>query len=112
GVKVVGLPTVRERDGLAMSSRNVYLSTEERETATTLYRVLSEAKTRLRSGGQMKATLTRAEKAIAAAGFELDYFEARHAETLAPVKSMKDGPVRLFVAARIGGTRLIDNLGV
>lgn len=112
GVKVIGLPTVRERDGLAMSSRNVYLSPDERTAATVLSQALKETAERLRAGGKFKAALTRAETMIAKAGFALDYFEVRHAETLAPVKSLKDGPVRLLVAAKIGKTRLIDNLGV
>ena len=112
GVKVIGLPTVRERDGLALSSRNVYLSAEDRAAATVLSRALNETREKLRAGGQFKAALTKAEAMITKAGFAIDYFEARHAETLAPVKSLKDGPVRLLVAAKIGKTRLIDNLGV
>ena len=60
----------------------------------------------------MAATLTEGRAAIEHAGFEVDYLEARHAETLAPVTSTKDGPVRLLVAAKIGTTRLIDNIAV
>ena len=112
GVKVIGSRTVRERDGLAMSSRNVYLSAEERLIAPTLYRVMKESAKRLRAGEDLSATMARGAELIADAGFVLDYFEARHAETLAPIASTRDGPVRILVAAKIGKTRLIDNFGV
>ena len=112
GVRVIGSRTVRERDGLAMSSRNVYLSPEERVTATTLYRAMKESAKRLKAGEDVEASMAGGRELIASAGFVLDYFEARHAETLAPVKSAKDGPVRILVAAKLGKTRLIDNIGV
>jgi pantoate--beta-alanine ligase len=112
GVKVIGSRTVRERDGLAMSSRNVYLSAEERQTAPTLYRAMKECAKRLKAGEEFKTAMEAGRELISAAGFALDYFEARHAETLAPVTSMKDGPVRILVAAKLGTTRLIDNIGV
>ena len=112
GVKVVGVPTVRERDGLAMSSRNVYLSPDQRAVAPTLHRVMKETARRLRNGDDLKAVMTSGSRTIQDAGFALDYFEARHAETLAPVASIEDGPLRLLVAAKIGTTRLIDNIGV
>jgi len=112
GVKVIGSRTVRERDGLAMSSRNVYLSPEERQTAPTLYRAMKESAKRLKAGEDFAAAMEAGRELIGAAGFALDYFEARHAETLAPVASMKDGPVRILVAAKLGTTRLIDNIGV
>lgn len=112
GVKIIGVPIVRERDGLAMSSRNVYLSNEQRALAPALYRALKDAAGRLRNGDHLEAVIADGARAIEDAGFSLDYFEARHAETLSPVGSLKDGPVRLLVAAKIGDTRLIDNLGV
>ncbi|HRO01005.1 MAG TPA: pantoate--beta-alanine ligase [Nitrobacter sp.] len=112
GVKIIGVPIVRERDGLAMSSRNVYLSNEQRALAPALYRALKDAAGRLRNGDHLEAVMADGARAIEDAGFSLDYFEARHAETLSPVGSLKDGPVRLLVAAKIGATRLIDNLGV
>jgi pantoate--beta-alanine ligase len=112
GVRVVGAPTVRERDGLAMSSRNVYLSPEERAKGPALYRTMKETAKRLRGGDDLEAAMADGAELITAAGFTLDYFEARHAKTLAPIQSMKDGPVRLLVAAKIGSTRLIDNVGV
>jgi pantoate--beta-alanine ligase len=110
--KIIGLPTVREKDGLAMSSRNAYLSVSERAAAPTLYRVLTECAARLRIGQPLAATLGEGEAQIEGAGFAVDYLEARHAETLVPVAKLADGPVRLLVAARLGRTRLIDNIGV
>jgi pantoate--beta-alanine ligase len=112
GVKVVGSRTVRERDGLAMSSRNVYLSPEERQTAPLLYRAMKESVRRLRAGDGVGAAMAGGAEMISAAGFTLDYFEVRHAETLAPIESTKDGPMRILVAARLGKTRLIDNVAV
>lgn len=111
-VQIVGVPTVREADGLALSSRNVYLSPAERATATILHRALSEAAERIARGGKVEAAVEEARAAVCAAGFQLDYLEARHAETLAPVNGPDDGPIRLLVAARIGATRLIDNVPV
>jgi len=112
GIKVIGSRTVRESDGLAMSSRNVYLSPEERPQATTLYRAMRESAKRLKAGEDVEAAMANGAELITGAGFALDYFEARHAETLAPIQSMKDGPVRILVAAKIGTTRLIDNIGI
>ena len=112
GVKVVGSRTVRERDGLAMSSRNVYLSPEERRAAPVLYRAMKESAGRLRAGDNAEAAMAGGAQMIAGAGFALDYFEVRHAETLAPIASLRDGPMRILVAAKIGKTRLIDNIGV
>ena len=109
GVRVVGSRTVRERDGLAMSSRNVYLSVEERQTAPTLHRAMKESAKRLKAGQELETAMAAGRELITGAGFVLDYFEARHAETLAPVASVKDGPVRILVAAKLGKTRLIDN---
>jgi pantoate--beta-alanine ligase len=112
GVRVIGAPTVREPDGLAMSSRNVYLSSEQRRVAPALYRAMKETAKRLRAGGDLQPAMAEGAELITAAGFALDYFEARHARTLAPIESVKDGPVRLLVAAKIGDTRLIDNIGI
>ena len=111
-VEIVGVPTVREKDGLALSSRNAYLTPVERATAPTLHRVLQETAASIRKGAPVGPTLVRGRRTIKAAGFKLDYLEARHASTLAPVTSRKDGPIRLLVAARVGGTRLIDNMAV
>ncbi len=111
-LKVIGVPTVREKDGLALSSRNAYLSTGERAAAPTLYRVLKTAAARIKKGETIEHVLDVGRIEIDVAGFTLDYLEARHADTLAPIASRKDGPIRLLVAATIGKTRLIDNLGV
>jgi len=110
--KILGLRTLREKDGLAMSSRNAYLSADERAVAPTLYRVLTECAARIKAGQSIAATLGESEARIERAGFAVDYLEARHAQTLAPIASIADGPVRLLVAARLGRTRLIDNTGV
>src|ERR1700738_2571153 len=112
GVKVIGSKTVRERDGLAMSSRNVYLAPEERRAAPELYRAMKESARRLHAGDDLGAAMAGGAELIANAGFVLDYFEARHADTLAPIASVKDGPVRILVAAKLGKTRLIDNVAV
>ena len=111
-VKVTGSRTVRERDGLAMSSRNVYLSPEERQSAPVLYRAMKESVRRLRAGDDVGAAMAGGAEMITQAGFTLDYFEVRHAETLAPIGSLKDGPMRILVAAKLGKTRLIDNVAV
>ncbi len=110
--RIVGVPTVREADGLALSSRNSYLSAAERQAAPTLYRVLKECAASLRAGKPVAEVLDGGSKAIAAAGFALDYLEARNADTLSPLVPAKKEPIRLLVAARIGTTRLIDNLPV
>jgi len=111
-LKVIGIPTVREKDGLALSSRNAYLSAEERRVAPTLHRVLKECAARIKAGEETSRALEEGRGAIARAGFTLDYLEARHALTLAPIASPKDGPIRLLVAAKLGRTRLIDNVAV
>jgi pantoate--beta-alanine ligase len=112
GVKVIGSKTVRERDGLAMSSRNVYLSPDQRRVAAELYRAMKASAQALRAGEDIAAAMDGGAALITGAGFALDYFELRHAETLAPVTSVKDGPMRILVAARLGATRLIDNIAV
>ena len=111
-IKVVGVATVREPDGLALSSRNVYLSTAERAVAPMLYRVLKGCASRIENGEKIPHVLNVGRIEIDVAGFALDYLEARHALTLAPIATPKDGPVRLLVAARLGKTRLIDNIAV
>jgi pantoate--beta-alanine ligase len=110
--KILGLRTLREKDGLAMSSRNAYLSADERAVAPTLYRVLTECAARIKAGHSIPATLGESEAQIEREGFAVDYLEARHAETLASITSIADGPARLLVAARLSRTRLIDNTGV
>src|SRR5256885_14003624 len=112
GVKVIGSRTVRERDGLAMSSRNVYLSPDERRIAPTLYKAMKESSARLRAGGNVETAVATGRAMIEDAGFVLDYIEVRHAETLEPIGSLKEGPMRMLVAAKLGPTRLIDNIAI
>jgi len=112
GVKVIGSRTVRERDGLAMSSRNVYLSPEQRRAAPVLFRAMKESARRLRAGNDFEAATAGGIELVTGAGFIVDYFEVRHAKTLASVTSVDDGPLRILVAAKIGTTRLIDNMAV
>jgi pantoate--beta-alanine ligase len=109
-VRIVGGATVREPDGLALSSRNRYLSLDERGRAPLLYEALQGCAAAIRSGGDLAEALTKARAALASAGFEVDYVEARDAETLEPVASAANAPVRLLAAARLGTTRLIDNI--
>jgi pantoate--beta-alanine ligase len=111
-IKIVGAPVVREGDGLALSSRNAYLSLDERAVAPTLHRVLADCAREIASGAQLAAALAQGRAALAQAGFVLAYLEARHADTLLPIDSVRDGPIRLLVAARLGRTRLIDNVAV
>lgn len=110
-VKIVGHPIVRERDGLAYSSRNAYLSPAERETAPVLHRTLKEVATAVKKGERVMDALVRGRETIERAGFVLDYLEARNAETLETARSRAEGPLRLLVAAKLGNTRLIDNIG-
>lgn len=112
GIKVMGSPTLREPDGLAMSSRNVYLSPCEREIAPTLHRAMKECAGRIRDGDEIAPAMAYGAEMIKAAGFALDYLELRHAGTLAPIASRGHGALRILVAARLGATRLIDNIAV
>jgi pantoate--beta-alanine ligase len=111
-VKVIGVPTVREPDGLALSSRNVYLSVSERAAAPMLYRILKDCAARIKNGEKVDRVLNVGRIEVDLAGFVLDYLEARHALTLAPIETPKSGPIRLLIAARLGKTRLIDNIAV
>ena len=111
-VRIVGGPTVRAADGLALSSRNAYLSPEQRQAAPTLHRVLVLCGKKLAAGHPIGTVLSEGHEAIARVGFELDYLEARHAQTLLPVSDPAQESIRLLVAARLGTTRLIDNVGV
>ena len=109
-ITIAGGPTLREADGLAMSSRNVYLSTEERAIAPLLQRVLSEAAAAITAGEDAQGALTYGRDRIVQSGFTLDYLEWRDALTLGAPS--RDKASRLVVAARSGKTRLIDNVGV
>jgi len=111
-LKIIGVPTVRERDGLALSSRNAYLSAEQRAAAPALHRVLKDCAAMIKAGETIDAVLADGRSEITRTGFAIDYLEARHALTLAPIATPNDGPIRLLVAAKLGTTRLIDNVGV
>jgi pantoate--beta-alanine ligase len=110
-VEIEVLPTVREPDGLAMSSRNAYLSPEERRRAPALIRALRAAETAAASGEtRASAALDAAAGELERAGIVPEYLEARDAESLAPVESFNGRPVLVAVAARLGRARLIDNV--
>jgi pantoate--beta-alanine ligase len=111
-VRIIGAPTMREPDGLALSSRNAYLGPKERATAPTLYRALMAAASAIASGSSPSGATREAAKLLTGAGFQVDYVEARQADTLAPVLDNDPGPIRLLAAARLGRTRLIDNVPV
>ena len=112
GIEIVGVPTQRDDDGLALSSRNAYLSEDERTAARTLPRALGEAAAAIAAGGDVAEALDKARSRLEAAGFDpIDYVALHDAETLAPM-TMLDRPARLLAAARLGRTRLIDNLPV
>jgi pantoate--beta-alanine ligase len=108
-VRIEVLPTVREPDGLAMSSRNAYLEPADRERATALSRALAAAERGARADS-LAAGLEAARAELVAAAIEPEYLEARDAETLEPVERLAERPVLVAVAARIGGARLIDNV--
>jgi pantoate--beta-alanine ligase len=108
-VRIEVMPTVREADGLAMSSRNAYLEPADRERATALARALAAAE-RGAHAGSLADGLEAARAELAAAGVEPEYLEARDAETLEPVERLGDRPVLVAVAARVGAARLIDNV--
>lgn len=112
GVEIIAAPTERAKDGLALSSRNQYLSPQERANAPLLYAALVRCRDALRQGAPLESALAATRGALTVAGFALDYVEARHAETLAPVSAMGEGPIRLLAAASLGTTRLIDNIAV
>ena len=112
GVEIVGIPTQRDVDGLALSSRNAYLTDEDRLAARALPRALGEAAAAITAGGHVADILDKARAALEKAGFDpVDYIELRDAATLAPMTAL-DRPARLLAAARIGGARLIDNLAI
>jgi pantoate--beta-alanine ligase len=111
-IRILGVPTVREPDGLAMSSRNAYLSPAERATAPLLHRALFDCAGKIAQGLALEEALAGSRMDIERGGFVLDYLEARHADTLQAIQTPREGPVRLLAAARLGKTRLIDNMAV
>ena len=110
---IYGVPTVREPDGLALSSRNRYLSPEDRSRAAALPQAMHEAIAAIEAGSAVAPTLAALEAHLLQAGFSsVDYAELADAESLAAMPELDERPARLLVAARIGGTRLIDNMAV
>jgi pantoate--beta-alanine ligase len=111
-VDIIGVETVREPDGLALSSRNAYLSADERAQAPALYRAITAAAKSIAAGEPIAAATAAAQAQILAAGFsKVDYVEARHAESLAPLTT-KTEPGRVLAAAQLGRARLIDNIAI
>ena len=110
-LEIVGVPTQRDEDGLALSTRNAYLSNDDRAAAAALPRALAEAAEAIAAGGDVGPALDRARERLEAAGFEPEYVELRASDGLAPLDRL-DRPARLLAAARLGGTRLIDNRAV
>jgi pantoate--beta-alanine ligase len=110
GVEVLGVPTQRDDDGLALSSRNLYLDPDERQRAVALPRALGIAARSLEKGASADEALAQARDMLTQAGFEIDYVALVDAETLG--EPAADRPMRLLAAARIGNTRLIDNVAV
>ncbi len=115
-LEILGCPTRREADGLALSSRNAYLSADERAVAPALHRALQTAAADVRVGGSIAAATATASNAILSAGFrQVDYVAVRDAATLAEVADVSDPttpPLRILIAAWLGNTRLIDNIAV
>lgn len=112
GLDVIGVPTQREDDGLALSSRNAYLAEDDRARAVALPRALGVAARSIGRGNDPAAALATAEAALLSGGFDaVDYVALVDAETLVPTTDLSR-PLRLLAAARIGGTRLIDNIAV
>lgn len=112
-LEIIGVPIVRDADGLALSSRNAYLTAQERKAALALPNALKNAAAKIAKDADIAAILSNAIEEILAAGFvSVDYFSLVDAATLEPVTQRQDHPVRLLAAARIGKTRLIDNLAM
>lgn len=109
--EVIGVPTVREDDGMALSSRNRYLSKHERHQASAIARTLAQAAEKISAGTDVQSATRAAARSLMTLGFKVDYVAARNAETLA-VPSHAGEPLRLLAAAWIGTTRLIDNIAV
>lgn len=110
--EIIGAPTIREADGLAVSSRNVFLSKASRETASKVFEILKKTATAIALGNDVLVACEEARSELMLAGFsEIDYFEARHSETLESIQSFENSG-RLFAAVWLESTRLIDNLEI
>ncbi|HWE20688.1 MAG TPA: pantoate--beta-alanine ligase [Hyphomicrobiaceae bacterium] len=111
-LEIVGMATVREPDGLALSSRNAYLSAEERRVAPALHRVIAQVAYSAARRADAPGAIADGKAALETAGFKVDYLEVRDAETLRPADPGSARPLRVLVAAWLGKTRLIDNVAV
>ena len=111
-LEIIGYPTVREADGLAMSSRNAYLTGEERARAPLIHRAIVEVARRTAVGEPPREAANEARAKLTAAGFKVDYVEVRDAETLQVPEPGTARPLRVLAAAKLGTTRLIDNVAV
>lgn len=111
-ITIIAAPVMREQDGLAMSSRNVYLDAAERAAAPQLYAVLRDMSADLSAGRELEDTMRQGAARLEQAGFMIDYLQVRDAETLMPFDEEIDRPARLIAAAYLGKTRLIDNVAV
>ncbi len=111
-IAIVPAPIVREADGLAMSSRNVYLDAEERAIAPQLYAVLVDMAQDLAAGRAVEETVDKGVGRLESVGFRVDYLEVRDAELLMPTGSTVEKPARLLAAAYLGKVRLIDNIAI
>ncbi len=109
--EVIGVPTVREEDGLAMSTRNQYLSKHERHQATAIFRSLEQAAEKIRNGADPQTVTKVAARSLQTLGFKVDYVSVRNSQTLA-VPRDKNESMRILAAAWMGKTRLIDNIEV
>jgi pantoate--beta-alanine ligase len=112
-IRIEGVPTVREADGLALSSRNAYLSPEERRIAPNLARVLRRIAAALAAQpGTVASEIAQGRADLESVGLSVEYLEIREADTLAPVTATITGPARIFAAVHLGRTRLIDNFPI
>ena len=111
-VEIIGAPTIREEDGLALSSRNIYLDAKSRSVAPSMYNILSQHASNISNGNDIKKSLELAKQHMHDSGFEkIDYLDLRSSQTLQACNDIKR-PSRLFAAAWLGSTRLIDNMAI
>ena len=111
-VEIIGAPTIREEDGLALSSRNVYLDTKSRSIAPSMYNILTQYASDISNGNDIKKSLQLAKQNMQKSGFgKIEYLDLRSSQTLQACNDIKR-PSRLFAAAWLGSTRLIDNLAI
>ncbi len=113
-IEILGAPIIRDEDGLALSSRNQFLSTKDRETAPLLYQTLTKLSEEIKeTGGDLSELIASSTSQLNKAGFHVDYLELRDTKSLAPIIELyEDQSARLFIAAKLGKTRLIDNIAV